>query len=158
MSPLGAWSRQTLSSPPSCRDSWTAAPILSASLKRGGQNACQSVSTLSSRHRPEATLGYENEELERRAARVLFPSLPLADQAGRHVEITGEDSLTGPFPYAERTDFPGLQRQHGRKAKLIEFAHGALVHDAGSVNSMSFALRPCSSNSRMVRLSMTLAA
>src|SRR4029077_14917591 len=83
----------------------------------------------------EPALGYESEELERCALRVLFPSFPLADEARRHIQITGEDSLTGPLPQPERADFPGFQRPHRRKAQVIEFAHTALVHYAGRVKT-----------------------
>src|SRR5690349_11259017 len=58
-------------------------------------------------HSAEPAFGYESKELERGALRVLFPSFPLADEARRHIQITGEDSLTGPLPQTERADFPG---------------------------------------------------
>src|SRR5438445_10542586 len=76
-----------------------------------------------------------DKELEGSALRVLFPSCPLADEARRHIQITGEDSLTGTLPQTERADFPGFQRPHRRKAQVIEFAHGALVHYAGRVKT-----------------------
>ena len=57
----------------------------------------------------EPALGYESKELEGGAVRVLFPSFPLADEARGHIQITGEDSLTGTLPQTERADFPGLQ-------------------------------------------------
>jgi hypothetical protein len=57
--------------------------------------------------------------------------LPLADQAGGHVEIACENCPAGALPQTKGTDFFGLQSVHGqREAESVEFAQGALVYYA----------------------------
>ena len=67
--------------------------------------------------------------------RVLLTALPLTDQACCHVEIAGEDRLAGALAKTKRADFFGRQRLHRREAQVIEFAHSALVHDAGGLKA-----------------------
>src|SRR5882724_591642 len=102
----------------------------------------RAASTTPSCNRTEPALGHESKELEGSALRVLFSSFPLADEARRHIQVTGEDSLTGPLAQTERADFPGFQRPHRRKAQVIEFAHGALVHYAGRVKTFGGLMDP----------------
>jgi hypothetical protein len=63
--------------------------------------------------------------------------LPLADQAGGHVEIACENCPAGARPQTKGTDFFRLQSVHGRRqAESVEFAQGALVYYARGVESL----------------------
>jgi hypothetical protein len=50
-----------------------------------------------------------------------------------HVEIAGENRLTGAFPFAKSANFFGRQRVNRRQARLIKFPHGLLVHQTGGI-------------------------
>jgi hypothetical protein len=71
------------------------------------------------------------------APRAVLRLLPLADQAGGHVERARENCPAGVLPQTKGTDFFGLQSVHGRRqAESVEFARGALVHYARGAESL----------------------
>lgn len=67
--------------------------------------------------------------------RALFSTFPLAHQAGRDIEIAREDCLAGALAQAKRANLFGCKRLNRRETKLIEFAHGPLVHHSGRVKA-----------------------
>ncbi len=69
----------------------------------------------------EAVFGDEREEFEGGALRAFFSALPLAYQAGGHVEVAGEDGLAGTFAQAEGSDLfrlQGTDRREGRVRRI----------------------------------------
>ena len=64
---------------------------------------------------------------------MLFPTLPLAYQAGCDVEIGGKDRLTGPLTSSQSAN---LLRRHlldGRETQRVKLAHRLLIHPADAV-------------------------
>src|ERR1700693_2670183 len=66
---------------------------------------------------------------------MLLAALPLADEAGRDVEVAGEHGLARAFAFPQRADFFGGERVDGCQTGIVELAHGLLVHDAGRVQA-----------------------
>ena len=64
---------------------------------------------------------------------MLFTALPLADETRGDVQVAGEHGLACALALAQRPDFLGCQRAHGRQARFIEPAHGLLIHHASRV-------------------------
>ena len=58
-----------------------------------------------------------------------FPALPLADQAGCHIEIADKNRLAGSFPQTQRPDFscasrrPRSVRHNSSNSRMVRFVH-----------------------------------
>jgi len=57
-----------------------------------------------SRHRAQAALRHQGQELEGGTAGVVLAALPLAHRAGGHVQVAGVHRLTGVLAPPERPD------------------------------------------------------
>src|SRR5271170_3128406 len=64
-----------------------------------------------------------------------FRPLPLADQAGGHVQITSEHGVARSLCQSQLADLLRLQTRYGCQTHVVEFAHCHLVHQNGGVEA-----------------------
>ena len=94
------------------------------------QNAVILLRSKISRHRTETVSCHQRQQLQRRAARPLLATLPLAHQTRRHIEVACEHRLARILAQPKRVDVLRRHLLDGRETHFIERTHRAFRHDA----------------------------